>query len=117
MAETYLSESQTQKMYKILYSLNPTKNIRKGINETIKAIKQNQALLVIVATDTVPFSIIGPIPLLCELQSVDLVYVKSKEALGRACNSSVSTAACAILTESDDDVADMTSKIKKAMFS
>ena len=72
--------------------------LKKGANETTKALNRGQAELVLLAADTEPLEILLHLPLLCEDKNVPYVYIKSKAALGRACGVSRPVISCAIVT-------------------
>ena len=59
--------------------------MRKGANEATKTLNRGQAEFVILAADSEPLEILLHIPLLCEDKNVPYVFVRSKQALGRAC--------------------------------
>eukprot|EP01156_Anaeramoeba_ignava_P002054 Anaeramoba_ignava/a217415_68.p1 GENE.a217415_68~~a217415_68.p1 ORF type:complete len:115 (+),score=28.42 a217415_68:282-626(+) len=73
------------------------KQLRKGANETTKALNRGIAEFVVMAADTEPIEIILHLPLLCEDKNVPFVYVPSKLALGRACGISRSVISCAVV--------------------
>lgn len=83
--------------------------MKKGANETTKAINRDQAQVVILAEDTEPLEIVLHLPLLCEdkvgvqegRKNVPYLFVPSQTALGRACGVSRSIIACAILKTKD----------------
>ncbi|MCR8432972.1 MAG: 50S ribosomal protein L7Ae [Crenarchaeota archaeon] len=58
--------------------------IKKGINETTKAIEREQAKLVLIASDVNPPEIVMHLPPLCKEKNIPYIFVKSKEALGAA---------------------------------
>src|SRR4051812_48567424 len=60
------------------------RQLKKGANETTKALSRGTAELVILAADTTPLSIVLHIPLLSEDKNTPYIYVPSKLALGRA---------------------------------
>ena len=61
------------------------KQLRKGANEATKTLNRGQSEFVILAADSEPLEILLHIPLLCEDKNVPYVFVRSKQALGRAC--------------------------------
>ena len=61
------------------------KQLRKGANEATKTLNRGQAEFVVLAADSEPLEILLHIPLLCEDKNVPYVFVRSKQALGRAC--------------------------------
>jgi len=71
--------------------------LKKGANETTKALNRGMADLVILAADTEPLEIILHLPLLCEDKNVPYVYVAKQADLGRACGVSRNIVACTIL--------------------
>jgi len=74
-----------------------TGKIKKGTNETTKAVERGQAKLVIIAEDVQPEEIVAHLPLLCEEKKIPYVYVPSKKALGEACGLQVAAASAAII--------------------
>mmetsp|Transcript_6447 Transcript_6447/g.9586 ORF Transcript_6447/g.9586 Transcript_6447/m.9586 type:complete len:127 (-) Transcript_6447:22-402(-) len=72
--------------------------LKKGANETTKALNRGLAELVILTADTEPLEILMHLPLLCEDKNVPYVFLKSKAALGRACGVSRPVIACAVLS-------------------
>merc|ERR1712108_85826 len=61
------------------------KQQRKGANEATKTLNRGQAEFIVLAADAEPLEILLHIPLLCEDKNVPYVFVRSKQALGRAC--------------------------------
>ncbi len=61
------------------------KQMRKGANEATKTLNRGQSEFVVMAADAEPLEILLHIPLLCEDKNVPYVFVRSKQALGRAC--------------------------------
>jgi ribosomal protein eL8 len=85
---------------KILQTLEISKNtgkIRKGTNETTKAIERGKAKLVVIAQDVEPKEIVMHLPVLCEEKKCEYVYVPSKEELGRSVGINVGTASACIV--------------------
>ncbi|MDI6826016.1 MAG: 50S ribosomal protein L7Ae [Candidatus Aenigmarchaeota archaeon] len=102
---------------KVLQAIEIAKNtgkIKKGTNETTKAIERGVAKLVVIAKDVEPKEIVMHLPILCEEKKCDYVYVPSKEELGRAVGINVSTASACVVEpgEAKDLVEDIIRKIK-----
>ena len=74
-----------------------TGKIRKGINETTKAIERGQAKIVAIAGDIDPPEIAMHIPALCEEKKIDFCKISSKSELGRAAGITVGTSAVAVI--------------------
>jgi len=75
--------------------------IKKGINETTKAIERGQAKLVLIAMDVDPPEIVSFLPILCEEKKVPYMFVPSKRELGEAAGIAVSASAAAIVEEGE----------------
>ncbi len=71
-------------------------NVRKGTNETTKAIERSSAKLVVIAEDVDPEEIVMHLPPLCEEKRIPFVFVASKKDLGKASGLGVPCAAVAI---------------------
>merc|ERR1711957_313291 len=79
--------------------------LKKGANETTKALNRGVAELIILAADTEPLEIILHLPLLCEDKNVPYVYVGKQADLGRACGVSRNIIAVAILANESSALA------------
>lgn len=88
--------------------------IKKGVNETTKALERSQAKLVVYASDTSPKEIIMHLPLLCKDKNIPCIAVKSKVELGKAVGVDVPTAAIAVVSAGEESHAleDLVSKNK-----
>lgn len=91
--------------------------IRKGVNETTKAVERGQAVLVLIAEDVDPPEIVAHLPLLCEEKKIPYVYVPSKERLGKAAGINVAASAAAIIEPGEakglvDEIAQEVNKLK-----
>jgi len=70
--------------------------LRKGANEVTKTLNRGIAEFIVMAADAEPLEILLHLPLLCEDKNVPYVFVRSKQALGRACGVSRSVIACSV---------------------
>ncbi len=89
---------------KVLEAVEVARNtgkIRKGANETTKAIEKGEAKLVVFAADVSPKEIIMHLALLCKEKNVPCFQVTKKEDLGAAAGLPVSTAAVAVVREGE----------------
>ncbi|BCU71320.1 50S ribosomal protein L7Ae [Stygiolobus caldivivus] len=86
-----------EKVLEAVKKARETGKVKKGTNETTKAIERGQAKLVVIAEDVQPEEIVAHLPLLCEEKKIPYVYVPSKKSLGEACNLQVAAAAAAII--------------------
>ncbi len=71
--------------------------VRKGVNETTKAVERGEALFVIIAEDVNPPEIVAHLPLLCDDKGVPYAYVPSKEDLGKAAGIEVPASSVAVV--------------------
>jgi large subunit ribosomal protein L7Ae len=85
---------------KVLQAIEMARNtgkIRKGTNESTKAIEKGIAQLVVIADDVEPKEIVMHLPALCEEKKIPYVYVPSKLELGKAAGIDVSSASISIV--------------------
>lgn len=100
--------------YEALRVANDTGKIRRGTNETTKAIERGIAKLVIIAEDVEPPEVVAHLPLLCEERKIPYIYVSSKDKLGEASGISVRAASVAILEpgESKEMISELVKKLE-----
>lgn len=95
-----------------------TGKIRKGVNETTKAIERGIAKLVVMAQDVTPEEVLMHLPILCEEKQVPYAYVPQKMDLGKASGIDVPTSSIAVVEEGDSkkliaDIAGRLNALKK----
>merc|ERR1712037_465224 len=78
-------QALTTKILNLVQQAVNYKQLRKGANEATKTLNRGQSEFVVLAADAEPLEILLHIPLLCEDKNVPYVFVRSKQALGRAC--------------------------------
>lgn len=90
-----------------------TGSVRKGTNETTKAIERGNAKLVIIAEDVQPEEIVLHLPELSDERDVAYAFVDAQDEIGRAVGLEVGSAAAAIVDPGDasDDVDAIAEKI------
>lgn len=71
--------------------------VKKGTNETTKAVERGLAKLVLIAEDVDPPEVVMHLPLLCEEKKVPYLYVPSKKRLGESAGIEVSAASVAVI--------------------
>ena len=91
-----------------------TGTVKKGTNESTKAIERGNAELVVVAEDVQPEEIVMHIPELADEKGVPFLFVESQDDVGHAAGLEVGSAAAAIVDAGDaeDDVEDIAQKIE-----
>jgi large subunit ribosomal protein L7Ae len=87
-----------EKVYEAVKKVRETGGkIKKGTNETTKAVERGQARLVVIAEDVDPPEIVAHLPLLCDEKKIPYVYVPSKQKLGEAAGIEVAASSAAIV--------------------
>ena len=91
-----------------------TGSVKKGTNETTKAVERGTAELVYVAEDVQPEEIVMHLPELCDEKGIAFVFVDSQEDVGHAAGLEVGSAAAAIVDAGDaeGDVEDIADKVE-----
>ncbi|HIH10742.1 TPA: 50S ribosomal protein L7ae [Candidatus Woesearchaeota archaeon] len=92
-------ETPKELVPKILEALSAAKEggkIKKGVNETTKAIERKTAKLVVVAEDVTPEEVVIHIPMLCREAGISCAFVPTKKELGAAVGIPVGTSSIAI---------------------
>jgi large subunit ribosomal protein L7Ae len=87
--------------YEALQIAAKTGMVRKGTNETTKAIERAQAKLVVIAEDVQPPEVVAHLPLLCEERKITYIFVPNKEKIGSAIGIDVPAGAACIVKEGD----------------
>jgi len=87
--------------YEALQIASKTGTVRKGTNETTKAIERAQAKLVIIAEDVDPPEVVAHLPLLCEERKIPYIFVPNKEKIGNAVGIDVPAASVCIVKEGE----------------
>ena len=92
-----------------------TGKLRRGTNESTKAIERGEAKLVIIAEDVEPEEIVMHLPVLCEEKKVPYIYVPSKLELGRSSGIDVSAASICIIDpgEGKEQLRDILKNLEK----
>jgi len=92
-----LAEPQlTQNILDLVQQAANYKQLRKGANEATKTLNRGISEFIVMAADAEPLEILLHLPLLCEDKNVPYVFVRSKQALGRACGVSRPVISCSV---------------------
>ncbi len=89
----------SNKAYELLQVARDSGKIKKGTNETTKAIERGVAKFVVIAEDVEPPEVVAHLPLLCEEKKIPYIFVPNKNQLGSSSGIEVPAASVAI-TES-----------------
>ncbi len=109
-----VSKELADKTHEALRLAKDSGKLRRGVNETTKAIERGHAKLVVMAEDVTPEEILMHLPILCSEKQIPFCYVSSKQELGKSSGIEVPTSAIAITEEGEAKrlIADISSKIK-----
>ena len=89
------------KTYQLLQVAKDTGKLRKGTNESTKAIERGIAKLVVIAEDVEPPQVVAHLPILCEERKIPYLYVPSKLELGKSAGLDVASAAISVVEPGD----------------
>lgn len=92
-----------------------TGSVKKGTNETTKAVERGNANLIYVAEDVQPEEIVMHLPELADEKGIPFVFVETQDDVGHAAGLEVGSAAAAIVDagEASEDVDDIASKVEE----
>jgi large subunit ribosomal protein L7Ae len=88
-------------VYEAARQARQTGKVKRGTNETTKAVERGIAKLVIIAEDVEPPEVVAHLPILCEERKIPYIYVPSKAQLGAALGLDVAAASAAIIEPSE----------------
>ncbi|MBS7648754.1 MAG: 50S ribosomal protein L7Ae [Candidatus Bathyarchaeia archaeon] len=105
----------TNAVYEAVQVASRTGKVRRGTNETTKAVERGLAKLVVIAEDVDPPEVVAHLPLLCDERKIPYVYVPSKAKLGSASGIEVSAASICIIEpgEASDLITEIISRVQK----
>src|SRR5881396_2651257 len=109
----------SDKAYQLLQVAKDTGKVRKGTNETTKAIERGIAKLVVIAEDVQPPEVVAHLPIICEEKKIPYVFVPSRAQIGPAIGIDVPTAAAAVIEPGEgsqilEQVTQELTRLKKA---
>ncbi len=92
-----------------------TGSVKKGTNETTKAVERGNALLVFVAEDVSPEEVVMHLPEIAAEKEIPYIFVGAQDDIGHAAGLQVGSAAAAIIDAGDasDDVEDIAEKVEE----
>lgn len=99
--------------YEALQVTRDSGKIRKGTNETTKAVERGIAKLVYIAEDVEPPEVVAHLPILCEERKAPYIFVPSKAQLGTSAGLDIGAASVCIVEpgEAAELVKEIVSKI------
>jgi large subunit ribosomal protein L7Ae len=92
-----------------------TGTVKKGTNETTKAVERGNARLVFVAEDVQPEEVVMHLPELAAEKEIPYVFVGTQDDIGHAAGLEVGSAAAAVVDTGDAeaDVQDIADKVEE----
>lgn len=96
-AKFTLPKELANQVYEAVEMARDTGKLRKGVNETTKAVERASAKLVVIAEDVTPPEVVAFLPVLCDEKSIPYAFVNTKKELGTAAGIDVGTTAVAIV--------------------
>jgi len=87
----------SDKAYQLVQVARDSGKVRKGTNESTKAIERAVAKLVLIAEDVDPPQVVAHLPILCEERKIPYLFVPSKLDLGRSAGIDVGCAAVSVI--------------------
>lgn len=106
MSKEYYVKFETPKdlvneVYEAVRIARQSGKVRKGTNETTKAIERGVSRLVVIAEDVQPPEVVAHLPILCEERNAAYIFVPSKQQLGESLGIDVGSAAATIIDAGD----------------
>lgn len=106
MSKEYYVKFETPKdlvneVYEAVRLARQSGKVRKGTNETTKAIERGVSKLVVIAEDVQPPEVVAHLPILCEERNAPYIFVPSKQQLGESLGIDVGSAAATIVDAGD----------------
>ena len=106
MSKEYYVKFETPKdlvneVYEAVRLARQSGKVRKGTNETTKAIERGVSKLVVIAEDVQHPEVVAHLPILCEERNAAYIFVPSKQQLGESLGIDVGSAAATIVDAGD----------------
>ncbi|ELY30303.1 50S ribosomal protein L7ae [Halogeometricum borinquense] len=92
-----------------------TGTVKKGTNETTKAVERGNAELVLVAEDVSPEEIVMHLPEIADEKGIPYIFIETQDEVGHAAGLEVGSAAAAIVDagEAQEQVEDIAAKVEE----
>ena len=100
IAEPLANDKLSKKLLKLTKRGMKDKLVKRGVKETVKAVRKGAKGIVIIAADISPIDVLSHLPILCEDKSIPYMYVKSRAEIGEACKTKRPTS-CVMICKPD----------------
>jgi len=91
------------------------KQLLKGANEATKSLNRGISEFIVMSADAEPLEILLHLPLLCEDKNIPYVFIKSKQALGRASGVSRPVIACSVTVNEGSQLKSQIQAVQQAI--
>ncbi len=114
-AKFEVSKEIVDKALQVVQVAKDSGKIRKGTNESTKAIERGIAKLVVIAEDVEPPQVVAHLPILCEERKIPYLFVPSRLDLGRSAGIDVGCAAVSVVEagEGSNTLKDLTAQAER----
>ncbi|BFZ02969.1 hypothetical protein BsWGS_06008 [Bradybaena similaris] len=106
-------QTLTEQILELVQQASNYKQLKKGANEATKTLNRGQAEFIVLTADAEPIEILLHLPLLCEDKNVPYIFVRSKQALGRACGVSRPVIACSVIQKEGSQLRNQIQSIQR----
>src|SRR5207247_3444497 len=79
-----ISKDLVNAVYEAVRVAKQSGSVRKGTNETTKAIERGIGKLVVIAEDVQPPEVVAHLPIICEERNTPYIFVPSNQQLGES---------------------------------
>ena len=100
IADPLANDKLSKKLLKLTKKAMKDKIVKRGVKETVKAVRKGTKGIVIIAADISPIDVLSHLPILCEDKSVPYIYVRSRAEIGEACKTKRPTS-CVMICKPD----------------
>ena len=100
IADPLARDKLCKKLLKLIQKGMKDKLVKRGVKETVKAVRKGSKGIVIIAADISPIDVLSHLPILCEDKSIPYMYVKSRAEVGQACKTKRPTS-CVMICKPD----------------
>ncbi|GFO38239.1 nhp2-like protein 1 [Plakobranchus ocellatus] len=105
----------TEQILELVQQASNYRQLKKGANEATKTLNRGQSEFIVLTADAEPIEILLHLPLLCEDKNVPYIFVRSKQALGRACGVSRSVIACSVIQKEGSQLHNQIQSIQRSI--
>ena len=100
IADPLASDKLSKKLLKLIKKGMKDKIVKRGVKETVKAVRKGDPGVVIIAADISPIDVLSHLPILCEDKGIPYMYVRSRAEVGEACKTKRPTS-CVMICQPD----------------